>query len=77
MSSGASPGSTSGTTRIQATDTLFSLSTGQYLELSENAGDANPLANKARLCVKDNGAGKTQLGVLFNTGGFIQLAIEP
>jgi len=50
-----------------------------YLEMTEQSGgdpDA-PGANRGRLYVKDNGAGKSQLCVRFNTGAVQVLATEP
>ena len=43
--------------------------TNAFYELGEIANPAAPLANRARLFVRDNGAGKTQLCVRFRTGG--------
>jgi hypothetical protein len=43
--------------------------TSAFYELGEVATPAGPLANRARLFVRDNGAGKTQLCVRFHTGG--------
>lgn len=37
---------------------------------------AAPTANRARLFVRDNGAGKTQLGVIFDTGAAVILATQ-
>jgi hypothetical protein len=42
--------------------------TNAFYELGEVATPAAPLANRARLFVRDNGAGKTQLCVRFHTG---------
>jgi hypothetical protein len=42
--------------------------TNAFYELGEIANPAAPLANRARLFVRDNGAGKTQLCVRFRTG---------
>ena len=42
--------------------------TTRYYELGEIATPNAPAANQARLFVKDNGAGKTQLCVRFHTG---------
>ena len=39
--------------------------------------DQGALADSARLFAKDNGAGKTQLVVIFPTGGVRQLDIQP
>jgi hypothetical protein len=44
--------------------------TNAWYELGEVVGNpAPPFANRARLFVRDNGAGKTQLCVRFHTGG--------
>ena len=43
--------------------------TNAWYELGEVVNPASPLANRARLFVRDNGAGKTQLCVRFHTGG--------
>jgi hypothetical protein len=40
----------------------------QYLDVSEMLAPANPATNIARLFVRDDGAGKTQLCVIFPTG---------
>ena len=48
-----------------------------YIEVVEMAAPSAPAANKARLFVQDNGAGKTQLMVLFPSGAAQQVAIEP
>lgn len=48
-----------------------------YLQGSEQTADpAAPPADGWRLYAKDNGSGKTQLGVLFNTGAFIPIATQ-
>lgn len=55
---------------------LFDVNSG-YLELGELAGNAGAGgADRARLFIKDNGAGKTQLCVQFNTGTPIVLATQ-
>jgi len=51
--------------------------TTQFYELGEIGTPAAPLANRARLFVKDNGAGKTQLCVRFNTGAVQVIASQP
>lgn len=45
-------------------------------EFSEVAAPTAPAVNKARLFVQDNGAGKTQLAVRFNTGAVAILATQ-
>lgn len=47
------------------------------MEFSEQAAPTAPAVNRARLWLQDNGSGKTQLMVQFNTGAAIQLAIQP
>ena len=49
----------------------------QFYELSEIGTPAAPAPNRARLFVKDNGAGKTQLCVRFHTGAVKVLVTEP
>jgi hypothetical protein len=51
--------------------------TTSFYELTEAAVPAAPLANGARLFVKDNGEGKTQLCVRFATGAVQILATQP
>jgi hypothetical protein len=53
------------------------VSAGATLEFIEMAAPAAPAANRARLYSRDNGAGKTQLMVIFPSGAAQQLAIEP
>ena len=51
---------------------------GGYAELTERVSDPPaPAANGARLYLKDDGAGKTQLCVLFSTGVAQIIATEP
>ena len=51
---------------------------GRHIEAVELAADpAAPAANGARLYLKDNGAGKTQLCVRFATGAVQVIATEP
>jgi hypothetical protein len=51
--------------------------TNAWYELGEVATPAAPLANRARLFVRDNGAGKTQLCVRFRTGAVQIIKTEP
>jgi len=46
----------------------------QFIEIGDPAA---PAVNNAVLYVKDNGAGKTQLAVRFNTGAVQVIATEP
>jgi len=55
---------------------LFQMLTG-YMDIVEATAPAAPAANIARIYCQDNGSGKTQLMVRFNTGAPIQLAIQP
>lgn len=57
---------------------IVELMAASALELGELAADAAaPAANKGRLYLKDNGSGKTQLCVRFNTGAVAVLATQP
>lgn len=47
------------------------------IEFTEISDAAAPSANGARLYARDNGAGKTQLVVRFNTGAIQVIATEP
>ena len=48
-----------------------------HLEGSEQTAPAAPAANGYRIYAQDNGAGKTQLMVLFASGAAQQIAIQP
>jgi hypothetical protein len=51
---------------------------GDYVEMPERGSDpAAPASNNARLYVRDNGAGKTQLVARFPTGAVQVVATEP
>jgi hypothetical protein len=51
---------------------------GRHIEIYELTGDPSaPAANRARVYSRDNGSGKTQLCVRFNTGAVQVLATEP
>jgi hypothetical protein len=49
----------------------------KYVELVEIATPSAPGSNHARLFVRDNGSGKTQLCVRFHSGAVKVLAIQP
>jgi hypothetical protein len=49
----------------------------KYQEMAEISTPTAPGANKARLFVRDNGSGKTQLCVRFNTGGVLVIKTQP
>ena len=50
---------------------------GGALQFFERTAPAAGAANSVRIYAVDNGAGKTQLMALFNSGSAVQLAIEP
>lgn len=52
------------------------LKTTSYFDIGEIEIPSNPDVNTARLFVKDNGSGKTQLCVIFPTGNSIVIATE-
>lgn len=54
----------------------FALATS-YFDIDEIASPAAPSTNKGRLFVRDNGSGKTQLCIRFNTGAIQVIATEP
>jgi nitrous oxidase accessory protein NosD len=54
-----------------------SLLVSSLLEGAERTDPAAPAANKGRLYFRDNGSGKTQLVVRFNTGAIQVIATEP
>jgi hypothetical protein len=49
----------------------------KFQEMKEISTPSAPTANKARLFLKDNGAGKTQLCVRFHSGAIQVLATQP
>jgi hypothetical protein len=51
--------------------------TTKWYEMAEITAPAAPIANRARLFLKDNGLGKTQLCVRFNTGAIHVIATQP
>jgi len=48
----------------------------KYHELQEISAPAAPASNRARLFLRDNGSGLTQLCVRFHTGGVKVLATQ-
>jgi hypothetical protein len=64
-----------GTTDLQYQGN-FIQSVGKYLEILERADPANGPADSGRLYCRDNGAGKTQLCIRFNTGAAIVIATQ-
>jgi len=65
-----------GNLKINATGLGLTMPGGGYLEMTERAAPSAPGTNDARLYVRDNGSGKTQLVILFNTGSVIVLATQ-
>jgi len=51
--------------------------TSKFHEMAEITAPTAPGANKGRLFMRDNGSGKTQLCVRFNTGGVLVIATQP
>jgi hypothetical protein len=53
------------------------ISSAGFFEMYEAAAPSAGAANTARLFCRDNGAGKTQVCVIFNTGAVQVVATEP
>lgn len=70
--SGISVAATTGITTI-AQAAIF----GGYLQGAEQTAPSAPASNGYRIFAQDNGAGKTQLMVLFSSGVAQQIAIQP
>lgn len=62
---------------VRLTGASIILDTDVYLEGVEMTAPAAPAANAGRIFFQDNGAGKTQLMVIFSSGAAQQLAIQP
>ena len=65
---------------VDRTGSIFgggNLALGGYIEGAEQTAPSAPSANGYRIFAQDNGAGKTQLMVLFASGAAQQLAIQP
>lgn len=58
-------------------DRTIVLSTNCFIEFGEMTAPDAPTVNRARLYVKDNGSGKSQLVVRFATGAEQVIATEP
>ncbi len=56
---------------------LFGGAGGAYLEMEEMTAPSAPVMNRGILFLRDNGAGKTQLCILFNTGAVQVIATQP
>lgn len=55
----------------------FILPNGGYFEMVERTAPAAPAANRGRLFLRDNGAGKTQLCIIFSSGAIQVIATQP
>ena len=80
----AGAGNTAIAVKDGSENTIFSvaadtgvIATSSYLQGSEMTAPAAPAANGYRLFAQDNGAGKTQLMVIFSSGAAQQIAIQP
>ena len=62
------------TTQLSVTG---SISATDFIAGAEQTAPSAPAANGYRIFAQDNGAGKTQLMVIFATGAAQQIAIEP
>jgi hypothetical protein len=60
-----------------ATSTLRCHLNGYLEQVEQGTEPAAPLVNRSVLFARDNGAGKTQLCVKFNTGAVQVIATEP
>ena len=58
-------------------DATGNITVAAYIEGTEQTAPSAPAANGYRIFAQDNGAGKTQLMVIFNTGAAQQIAIQP
>lgn len=58
-------------------DRSIVLAPDTFIEIEEMTSPPAPTLNKARLFVKDNGAGKSQLVVIFASGAEQVIATEP
>lgn len=76
---GATPGSGGNLAAFQnsSSTVLLSITATGAMDMVEQTAPAAPAANTARLYAVDNGAGKTQLVVVFPTGAAQVLATEP
>ena len=70
--------STAPTLRLEVVGSMDLNTTNAFVQMTEMAGlPAAPAANGARLYLVDNGAGKTSLRVIFNSGAAQTIATEP
>lgn len=68
-----------GTTNVELTleNGAFFALVGNAMEMTEMTAPSNGAANTGRLFCRDNGAGKTQLCVIFGSGAVQVVATEP
>lgn len=64
-------------TNITLTDANFAVTLPGIIEFTERGDAGAPAANKGRLYLRDNGAGKTQLVIRFNSGAIQVIATQP
>lgn len=64
-------------TNISLSDINFAITLPGMIEWTERADTGAPAANQARMYTRDNGAGKTQLVIRFNTGAIQVIATQP
>jgi len=74
---GATYQDTVSVTGLTSTTLSLLLGASVFLEGSEMTAPAAPAANGYRIFAQDNGAGKTQLMVIFSSGAAQQIAIQP
>jgi len=65
-----------GVNQVQIADGIISFA-DCYVDMQEQTAPAAPAANNGRLYMKDNGSGKTQYVVKFNTGAEQVIATQP
>lgn len=56
---------------------LWSVDSSGFMDMAEITAPSAPSVNKGRVFFQDNGLGRTQMMVLFNTGAAQQIAIQP
>lgn len=66
-----------GTGDFTITGSITQITNGKHFEFLERADPVAGPINTGRLYVRDNGAGKTQLCIIFNTGAVQVIATQP
>jgi len=66
-----------GTGDFTINGSITQITNGKHFEFLERADPAAGPVNTGRLYVRDNGAGKTQLCIIFNTGAVQVIATQP